>query len=188
MIRIATLALALAVAGPATAQTAATAGDIDIGLPYARATLPNQPVGGGYMTLTNTGGSDDRLTAATAADIAGRVEIHAMEMDGDVMRMRPLPEGLSIPAGGTVDLAPGGYHVMFMDLAAPLAEGDMIDLTLTFETGGEVTVAMPVLSREAGGGADGMGASDDGGEAATNGQAADEQAVDEQATDGEDAE
>lgn len=129
-----------------------TLGDLEISAPFARATLPNQPVAGGFMTLTNTGETDDTLIAARSA-AAGRMEVHEMAMDGDVMRMRELEDGLPIPAGETVTLKPGGYHVMFMDLAGPLSEGGSAEVTLTFEKAGEVTVIMPVVARDAGGAA-----------------------------------
>ena len=123
-------------------------GQIAISEPFIRATLPNQPVAGGFMTLTNSGAAADTLIAARSP-AAARVEIHEMAMQGDVMRMRELSDGLPLPAGDTVQLAPGGYHLMFMELAGPLAEGDRIDLTLTFEHAGEVTLPLPVGARDA---------------------------------------
>ena len=130
------------------AGAAVTLGDLRITTPFARATLPNQPVAGGFMTVANTGTEDDRLVAARST-VAGRMEVHEMRMDGDVMRMREIAGGLAIPAGETVALQPGGYHIMFMDLAGPLAEGDMAEVTLTFERAGEVTLTMPVVARDA---------------------------------------
>ncbi|SNR78419.1 DUF1775 domain-containing protein [Puniceibacterium sediminis] len=138
-----------------------TLGDLELSGPFARATLPNQPVAGGFLTITNTGDSDDTLIAARS-DAAARMEVHEMAMDGDVMRMRELEQGLPIPAGETVMLKPGGFHIMFMDLAGPLAEGDSTRVTLVFEKAGEVTLTMPVVARNraghggrAGHGADG---------------------------------
>lgn len=159
MLRYSIPALALAVmAGAGHAQApqddaapspaAIEAGALQITAPFARETLPNQPVAGGFMTIANTGETDDTLIGASS-DAAGRMEVHEMAMEGDVMRMRELAGGLPIPAGETVTLAPGGYHVMFMDLAGPLAEGDAIDLTLRFERAGEVALTMPVASRTA---------------------------------------
>lgn len=72
-----------------------------------------------------------------------------MAMDGDVMRMRELADGLVVPAGETVTLAPGGYHVMFMDLQKPLVKGEVISVTLTFEKAGDVTMDFPVIERPA---------------------------------------
>lgn len=129
-----------------------TVGALEITGPFTRATLPNQPVAGGFLTVTNTGDSDDRLVAASS-DAAGRMEIHEMAMEGDVMRMRELRDGLPIAAGETVSLKPGGYHIMFMDLKGPLEEGTSAEITLSFETAGDVTLDFPVVAR----GADGAG-------------------------------
>ena len=128
-------------------RTVTTLGDLELSAPFARATLPNQPVGGGFLTITNAGDSDDTLIAARS-DAAARTEIHEMAMQGDVMKMRELESGLSIPAGETVTLEPGGYHLMFTELAGPLAEGDKAEVTLIFEKAGEVTLTMPVLARD----------------------------------------
>lgn len=133
-------ALAQDHSGHAThAQAPITLGAIEIGGPFTRATLPNAPVGGGFLTLTNTGTEDDRLVAASAA-IAGATQIHAMAMEGDVMKMRQLTEGLVIPAGETVVLEPGGYHLMFMGLKQAIAEGAVVPVELTFEKAGTITV------------------------------------------------
>lgn len=134
--------------GMATGQTV-TLGDLKISAPFARATLPNQPVAGGFLTITNSGEAGDTLIAARSP-VAGRMEVHEMAMDGNVMRMRELEDGLSVPAGETVTLEPGGYHIMFMDLAESLTEGDSAEVTLTFEEAGEVTLSMPVVARDAG--------------------------------------
>lgn len=120
-----------------------TVGDLSITGGFARATLPNAPVGGGFMTIANSGSGDDRLVAATAA-FAGHVEIHEMAMDGDVMRMRELAQGLPVPAGDTVELKPGGFHLMFMDLKGALVEGDSVTITLRFEMAGEVDVPLSI--------------------------------------------
>jgi copper(I)-binding protein len=76
--------------------------------------------------------------------ISASLSFDEMAMDGDVMKMRELPDGLVIPAGETVNLKPGGYHVMFMDITGPLAEGETIKVRLTFEIAGEVDIYMPV--------------------------------------------
>jgi hypothetical protein len=140
----------MAHAGPAAADDASwTVGAIEITRPFARATLPNAPVAGGFMSIRNHGAEDDRLVAAASA-VAGRVEVHEMTMEGDVMRMRELADGLPIRAGATVDLVPGGYHLMFMELRRPLVEGATVDVTLTFEEAGEITVPLaigPVTAR-----------------------------------------
>lgn len=117
------------------------AGSLLIQHPHARATLPGQAVGAGYLTLRNQG-QPDRLLGAEAA-VSKKVELHAMSMDGDVMRMRQV-EAVELPAGQSVEFKPGGYHLMFMDLKAPLKPGDSFPLTLRFEKAGTVTVAVQV--------------------------------------------
>ncbi|MBI1416541.1 MAG: copper chaperone PCu(A)C [Limimaricola sp.] len=110
---------------------------------FARATLPGAPVAGGFVTIQNTGTEDDTLIGA-ASDLAGHMEVHEMKMDGQVMKMRQLEGGLPIPAGQTVVLKPGGFHVMFMDLKGPLVEGQMVDVTLTFAKAGSVVVPLMI--------------------------------------------
>lgn len=133
-------ALALATFGAFSA--AAHAADVRIGSisiqhPYARATAPGQPTGGAYVRLVNAGAADRLLSAS--ADVSRSVELHEMKMENDVMRMRQV-DGIAIPAGQTVELKPGGLHIMMMGLKAPLAAGASFPLTLRFEKAGEVTV------------------------------------------------
>ena len=90
-----------------------------------------------YLKITNNGASDDRLIAAKAA-IAKRVEIHSMEMDNGVMRMRAVDGGLVIAPGDSVTLAPGGLHIMLMGLTTDLAPGTQHEITLVFEKAGEI--------------------------------------------------
>ncbi|MDF3854118.1 DUF1775 domain-containing protein [Paracoccus pantotrophus] len=123
-------------------------GDLALSGGFSRATPPGAPVAGGFLTIAN-GGDEDRLVAAHA-DFAGRTEIHEMAMEGEVMRMRELPDGLAIPAGATVELKPGGYHLMFMELKQPLVEGEMVNVTLSFEKAGEVSLPLAVGPRNAG--------------------------------------
>ena len=118
-------------------------GSLSIGHPWSRATPPGADVGAGYLTIANAGAEPDRLVAATAAG-AGRVQIHTMREEGGVMTMRALPDGLEIPAGATVELAPGGTHLMLMDLAGPLKEGERIPATLRFEKAGTLDVEFAV--------------------------------------------
>lgn len=118
-------------------------GDLAVTAAYSRATAPHAPVGGGYLTVTNAGPSDDRLVSARSP-AAGRVEIHEMKMEGEVMRMRELGDGLPLPAGARVELKPGGTHLMLMELKAPLVEGETVPVTLTFEKAGEVAVELAV--------------------------------------------
>jgi len=120
-----------------------TVGDIEITDAFARATLPNAPVAGGYLTITNKGTEDDRLVSATSP-AAGKVELHEMSMQNDVMKMAPLPDGVAIAAGETVSLSPGGVHIMFMQLAKPFVEGESVPITLKFEKAGEVTLDLSI--------------------------------------------
>lgn len=96
-------------------------------------------VSAAYMAIRNTGGAADRLIGGTT-DAANIVEIHTVEMEGDVMRMRPLADGLEIPAGESVTLQPGGFHVMLMDLQQDLVDGDTLALTLNFESGKQIEI------------------------------------------------
>jgi copper(I)-binding protein len=125
-------------------------GDITIATPVIRATPPAAPAAGGFMTLTNTGTADDRLIAASVdASVAGMVQLHTMKMDGEVMRMSEIEGGIALPAGETVILAPGGLHIMLMNLPQGLSAGESYDVALKFETAGEVTVPFAVVEREA---------------------------------------
>jgi copper(I)-binding protein len=132
----AALVFALA-AVPALAQEF-KAGDLTIEKPWARATPKGAEVGAGYLEIRNAGAVADRLTGGSA-DFAA-IEIHEMSMQGGVMQMRELKEGLAIPAHGAVKLAPGGYHIMFTDLKRPLVKGEVAKTTLAFEHAGSVEV------------------------------------------------
>lgn len=134
-------AVALAAASLAAHAHEFKLGAITIGHPFARATVPGQPTGGGYLKLIN-GGADDRLLSAQA-DVSKSVELHVMNMDGDVMRMRQVDD-IALPAGKAVALEPGATHIMFVGLKAPLKAGDKFPMKLTFEKAGEVTVTVNV--------------------------------------------
>jgi copper(I)-binding protein len=95
------------------------------------------------MTITNSAGQPDRLTKATSAAI-GDVQLMNTETDASGMSGMHMIDGIDIPAGGTVTLAPGGLHVMLMGLQGPLNVGDQVELTLTFEKGGTITVIAEV--------------------------------------------
>ncbi len=118
-------------------------GSLEISHPWTRATAPTAKAGGGYLVIENKGTTPDRLIAAQS-NASQKVEIHEMKMDGNVMRMRELAGGLEIPAGGSVMLKPGGYHIMFMELNAPLAKGNKVPVTLVFEKAGKVNVDFAV--------------------------------------------
>ncbi|KAE8437549.1 MULTISPECIES: copper chaperone PCu(A)C [Halomonadaceae] len=112
--------------------------------PWTRATPPGAGAGGGFVTLTNHGDGDDMLIGATSP-VTERVEIHIMEMDGDVMRMAPLPGGIELPAGGSVTLAPGGLHLMLMELDSPIVEGEPVPVTLEFQHAEPMEIELRVL-------------------------------------------
>ena len=134
--------LLAAIAGAAHARDYKLA-DIEIGQPWSRATPPTAQAAGGFLVLTNKGATADRLIAVRSP-VADRAEIHEMKMDGNVMRMRELEKGLEIPPGGTVELRPGGIHIMFMGLKAPFAKDTSIPLTLVFEKAGSIDVEVLV--------------------------------------------
>lgn len=129
-------------AAPAGAQEM-KAGDLVITQPWSRATPAGAKVAGGYLTIENKGSAPDRLVSG-AGDVAGKVEIHEMAMNNGVMTMRPLDKGLTIEPGKTVKLAPGGYHLMLMDLKGPLKQGEKVPVTLEFEKAGKVTLSLDV--------------------------------------------
>lgn len=135
---LATLAL-----GPtlATARDFA-AGPLVIHQPWARATPGGARVGGGYLSITNTGNTPDRLIGGSFAASAA-FELHVMSMDGGVMRMRPTGP-LEIPAGGSVTLDPSGRHIMFTGLQRGLRKGESVAGTLVFERAGTVPVQFEV--------------------------------------------
>ena len=112
---------------------------------WSRVTTPTAKVGGGYVTIANHGSYDDRLIAVRS-DHSGKAEIHTMTMKDDVMIMRPLDDGLVIAAGSVVQLAPGGEHLMFMQLNQPHVVDEPFDVTLVFERAGEKVVRFEVLS------------------------------------------
>lgn len=141
------LAAAGLAAGAAVAADARAAA-IRVDGPWARPTVTGQLGGGGFVRIENRASVDDRLLSAHSP-AAERVELHAMSMEGDVMRMRQL-DGIDLPAGRVVDLKPGGLHLMFTGLKAPLREGTSLPLTLRFARAGELTVEMKVGSPPAG--------------------------------------
>ena len=139
MIRVAAAANAQnGMAGNGIAQNATsyTIGKITVSTPWTRATPKGAPVGGGYLTITNTGTEPDQLIGGSFP-IAGKVEVHEMSMDHGMMKMRQLPNGLEIAPGATVELKPGGFHVMFQQLKEPIVQGKPISGTLTFREGGQ---------------------------------------------------
>lgn len=118
-------------------------GDLVVASPWTRATPGGAKIAGGYLKVTNNGKSPDRLVSATSVG-ADRVEIHEMSMTDGVMKMRPLADGLTIKPGETVELKPGGFHIMFMDIKQPLKQGDTLKASLKFEKAGTLDVSFNV--------------------------------------------
>ncbi len=136
------IAAALITVGALAALAQAAEPKIGLTNAWARPTLGAGRTTAAYVTIVNEGTAADRLTAADAPGVAS-VEIHTAGMENGVMRMRRL-EGLDIPAGDTVTMAPGGYHIMLIDVEEPIQAGTSVPLTLTFETSGSMTVEAPV--------------------------------------------
>ncbi|MDZ7828912.1 MAG: copper chaperone PCu(A)C [Halofilum sp. (in: g-proteobacteria)] len=137
-----TLLLALLLAAPAGAHDYRL-GDLYIDAPWSRATAPGASVGAGYLDIRNEGEREDRLTGATSP-VAGRVMIHrSVERDGTTT-MEHQHRGVAIPAGGEVAFAPGGYHLMLMQLEERLEKGDRVPVTLEFERAGKIEVELDV--------------------------------------------
>lgn len=118
-------------------------GALQIDHPWTRATAPTARAGGGFLTIVNKGSTADRLIAARSP-ASMKVEVHEMKMDGSIMRMREIEGGLEIPAGATVTLKPGDFHIMFMELKAPLAKGGKVPVTLVFEKAGSIDVEFKI--------------------------------------------
>ena len=117
--------MAAALLGTAHAQPP----QVSVGNAWARATPPSASTGAIYLTLASPAG--DRLTGVSSS-AAATAQVHEMSMDGAIMRMRELPDGLALPPGQTITLQPGGYHIMLIGLKAPLKQGDTVVLHLTF--------------------------------------------------------
>ena len=130
---VAAACVALSVTLPAVAQ-------VTVGDPWIRGTVPQQMSTGAFMQLKSA--TDAKLIEARSP-VAGVVEIHEMKMEGDVMKMRAIPS-LDLPVGQTVELKPGGYHLMFMQLKAPLVAGSQIPVTLQFKNAQGQTLEHPV--------------------------------------------
>jgi copper(I)-binding protein len=141
---LASLALLVAWGGTALAHSYKL-GALEIGHPWARATPPTAPAGGGYLTIKNTGTTPDRLVEVRSP-AASSAQVHEMKMEGNVMRMRELAGGLEIAPGATVALAPGGLHLMLMGLKAPFKQGEKVPLTLVFEKAGSIDVELAITA------------------------------------------
>ena len=128
--------------------------NVDVKDAWVRTSVQGQKATGAFMKITAKEGS---TLVGVASPVAGVAEVHEMKMDGDVMRMRALPQGLPLPAGQPVALTPGGYHVMLMDLKATLPKDSTIPLTLTFKDAkgveSRVELKLPVATTAPGGAA-----------------------------------
>ncbi|HEY3565195.1 MAG TPA: copper chaperone PCu(A)C [Casimicrobiaceae bacterium] len=147
--RTAAFAALVLVALPSSAHDY-TLGALKIDRLYARPTPPGARTGGVYLTIRNTGKEADQLVSAKSPAAQG-VEIHSMQMEGNLMKMRAI-RALDIPAGGEVTLGSGGYHVMLVGLSHPLAAGNQVPVTLTFAKAGSIDVLADVEPAPSAGG------------------------------------
>ena len=122
------------------------AGDLTIKHPWARATAKSAKTGAAYLMISNAGTAGDTLIDAKS-DVAKKTQIHQSSMKDGVMKMEHV-HGIAIPAGGMAELKPGGYHIMFMGLKAPLMADTEFPVTLVFKKSGEVTVNVVVQKGE----------------------------------------
>ena len=127
---------------PVSAMDGLTTSEVQI-----RATAPGMTATGGYLTIHNHSAEADRLLGV-AADFAAKAEIHTMLHEDGVMKMRALPDGIEIPAGGVVRLAPGGVHLMLMGLSQTMEPGQRLEVELTFASG--MTLRLPAHVRRPG--------------------------------------
>ena len=122
-------------------STAAFAQAVDVQGAWARATVQGQMASGAFMKLT---AKTDTKLVGISSPVAGVVEVHEMKMEGDIMKMRALEGGVDLPAGKSVELKPGGYHVMLMDLKMPLKKDTTIPMTLVFKDAKGVQSTMAI--------------------------------------------
>jgi copper(I)-binding protein len=140
---LATLLALLAMPGAPAFAHSYKLGTLEIIHPWTRATPKGAKVAGGYVTLTNRGSAPDRLVAVETPT-ARTTELHEMKEEHGIMKMRALAQGIAIPAVATVTLAPGGLHVMFMEIAAPLKQGESVPARLIFEKAGTIDVVFRI--------------------------------------------
>ena len=135
--------LALSTATLALAHAADfKAGSLEINDLWVRGSVPGQTNGAGYMMINNPSGSSDRLLSAQS-EASTRLELHTVLTEDGVAKMRQV-EGIDIPAKGSVKLAPGGFHMMFLQLTGPFKQGELVPVVLKFEKAGEVRVNFTV--------------------------------------------
>ena len=125
-----------------------TVAEVEATDPWCRPTPNGMDMTACYITLTSSTG--DRLTSIISPR-AARSTLHAVSTEGGVMSMTPMTDGLELPAGQAVALAPGGDHIMLTGVTVPLAEGDLVPLALTFESGAQIALEAPVRADAPGG-------------------------------------
>ncbi|MGV3548321.1 copper chaperone PCu(A)C [Rhizobium sp.] len=135
--RVATTLAALALSATVALSQEYKLGTLDISHTWAKATITGQPVGSGFLTITNNGTEPDRLVKITS-DVSAKVQIHEMKIENGIMKMGELPDGIEIAPGATVELKPGTLHIMFMGIKSPFKEGEAFKATLSFEKAGTV--------------------------------------------------
>jgi copper(I)-binding protein len=124
-------------------------GDLEIDHPWSRATPKGAKTAAGYAVIKNNGAEPDRLVGGSLS-AAGEAQVHEMKMENGIMKMRPLANGLEVKPGESVELTPGGYHLMFMSLKQPLEKGQYAKGSLKFEKAGSVDVEFSVEATGAG--------------------------------------
>lgn len=144
-LKYAVAAVLMAVAAPAFAQSSS----IQVEKSWARATPAGATTGAVYLTIMNKSRDVDRLLGASS-DVADKLQIHEIKVVNGTMEMREVSGGLPVPAGGSVVLKPGGYHVMLIGLKKPLKASETIPLTLNFEKAGKVSITVPIRATGAG--------------------------------------
>ena len=143
-LRLAALLGGLMMMTSAALWSAAHAGDAMMAMDaWARPSIGAKGNSAAYFKVMNHSDKADRLVGAKA-DVSRLVQIHTHIMDGDIMRMRKVEGGVEVPAGGTIEFKPGGFHIMLIDLKSKLKEHDKFQLTLVFESGKEMTVDVKV--------------------------------------------
>jgi periplasmic copper chaperone A len=135
------------VTAPSAALSAAPQPTIAVAEAWAAPTPKGAKVAAGFLVVANGATTDDRLVGATSTR-AKRVELHEMSQEGKTMKMRPVKDGIAVPAGGSVTLAQDGLHLMFTEIDKPFVVGDTIPVKLVFEKSGEVEIAVIVKKRE----------------------------------------
>jgi copper(I)-binding protein len=145
------LAMVVLSLGPAADAQEFRIGALVVERPWTRATPGGAKVAAGYLTIRNTGKEPDRLLGGSLPQ-ASRFEIHETRTEGNVARMRHLPEGVEIKPGQSVTFAPGGYHMMFMGMKQPLKQGETVKGQLRFEKAGTLDVDYAVEAMGARGG------------------------------------